>query len=346
MMDKIKNKKALKVLIAILVLIFIYNLFNVKNIHFEKMDDIIFYSSLPDGTENLYGLTGSGKIYCFNYKKGKVEVVVEESDIIYFGGRERSLIIYSDGSIYIDETGGLEGNYIGEIEGAISGDASAYHAAIITAKGEVYICGKNSSENSNILGSGNRYELDEFQLIELSEKVVKVDCGLFNTLLLTENGGLYWSGDLMDKYTYTFKKHEESEDIIDIHSNDYTSFVLHKDGDVTGFGSGSDFCFLAVDTHGFNNIISFSVSANNAIGINNKGELFYCGDDIYNTNGLNNILYPQKLKGIRKAKEVYCSDMNAYVIQKNKITCIPLDKENRLKKFINYYNIFAPHYKG
>lgn len=65
------------------------------------MEDIIYYSALPDGTENLYGLTSSGKIYCFNNKKGKVEVILEESDIIYFGGRERSLIYCSDMHAYV-----------------------------------------------------------------------------------------------------------------------------------------------------------------------------------------------------------------------------------------------------
>lgn len=53
----------------------------------------------------------------------------------------------------------------------------------------------------------------------------------------------------------------------------------------------------------------------------------------------------ENLYGLTSSGKIYCSDMHAYVLHDDKIISIPLDKENRLKKFVNYYNIFAPHYK-
>ncbi len=50
--------------------------------------------------------------------------------------------------------------------------------------------------------------------------------------------------------------------------------------------------------------------------------------------------------GISNAEEVYCVGFYAYVIQSDKIICVPLQRQNKILRFISYHDIiFGPNYK-
>lgn len=340
--NKIKKKYIVVFLLSILVIILI-TMSTPNNKPFEIMDDIKFYSTLPDG--NLYGLTEKGKVYCCNINNNIIDVLFEESDIIYLGGRDRSLIIHRDGSVYIDEVGGLGGTFIGKVEGAVNGDTSSSHTAIVTDDGKLYVHGYEGSTDWNKLGTGNKFNLDQFQLIELPQKIIKVDCGRTNTFVLTESGELFWTGDMSGKFGYTFAKYDINKQIKDIQSNDTSFFLLDENGNVDLFCNNVDING-DMPTNGLKDIVSLSVSTYDLLAINNAGVLYYSGKDIYKLRVYNgNYISPTKISNISDAREVYCSSMHAYVVKDDKIICVPLDRENRIKQFIHKYNIFAPHVK-
>lgn len=162
---------------------------------------------------------------------------------------------------------------------------------------------------------------------------------------MTESGELYWTGDLSGKFGYTFTKYDYSTQIKDIQGNETSFFLLDDSGNVDLFSTYVEMDRI-MPTDGLQNIISFSVSNYNLLAINRKGVIYYSGEDIYKYRSHSgNFEYPTIINNIRNAREVYCSSMYAYVVTDDKIIVIPLDKENRIKKFIHDYNIFAPHPK-
>lgn len=70
----------------------------------------------------------------------------------------------------IDEIGGLNGDFIGRVEGAISADTSLSHLAVITENGELYTYGTEGSTDWNKLGTGYNFKLNQLTLIELPKR--------------------------------------------------------------------------------------------------------------------------------------------------------------------------------
>ncbi len=346
----ILSKKRVFITLSIATLItIIYIASSVYNKTFERMDDIVQFVAVNNGTENLYGLTDNGKIYSYNHKKRKVETLVDKSDIIFMKIGSQSLIIHKDGSIYVDKTGGFEGELIGKIEGAVSGDTISSHTAILTDKGHLYMYGYNERgrDEYNILGTDKNHKLDQLTLIELPEAIVKVDCGTEYTALLSEEGKLYTTGRFGLEKNSIFTENVQEEVIVDLQSNKQSVYALKTNGEIVRVNNyhAEDFSvseFREVENEVF---VSLSVAAVNGLCVNSEGELFYWGRDIYKPD-VRDSHRAKKMDGISNAEEVYCVGFYAYVIQSDKIICVPLERQNKIVRFINYYNIFYPHYKG
>lgn len=346
----INKKRGIRIILVVGILSFsiagLYLICNVRNTTYKRMKDIIQFFPSKNASGHLYGLTSNGKIYCYYKNKNKVDVIIEESDIIFLEMGMQSLIIHKDGSIYIDEAGGFEGELIGTIEGAVSGDTISTHTAIITDKGQLYMYGYNDAKRYNLLGTGDTQRLDKFTLIELPDKIVKVDYGSTYTFLLTDNNKIYRTGYLGNLNYTTFCEYEQWKAFVDIQSSHTSVFALGTHGKIIMMDNSYDIFFpsLSEKLDMVNNIKDFTVASQNVLGVSSDGELYYWGRDLYKPDEENSI-NPQKIKNIGIIEEVYSTGGSVYAIKADEIICIPLDRENRLIKFINKYNIFRPHYK-
>ena len=197
----------------------------------------------------------------------------------------------------------------------------------------------------NVLGTGDKHKLDQLTLMKLPEKIIKVDCGPNHTFLLSDEGTLYVTGMIGTLYS-EFTAFNGGYGYTDFQSN-YSATIFLKENDKMVKNSPYDRNFFLMDSSELynKNFVSFSLGKQTALGVTNSGNVYYWGRDVYKPDDINAIVHPTKIKEIKDAKEVYCTWGHAYIIKEDTIICAPLERQNKIVRFINYYNIFAPHYK-
>jgi len=337
------KKKIIIITTTVIIILVLFYLNRVTNLSIDRVDGIEQFFESRDESNNLYGITEDGDIYSFNYRN-TAELIIEQSEIIFYKkNRDISLIINKDGSIYLDETGGFGGKLIGKIEGAVRGDTTTIHTAIVTDKGQLFMYGNNmyGGDEYNILGTGEINKLEEFQEIPILNNITQVIFGCANTYVLTKSGDIFMSGEEGNLRYTKFQKFDTTEKIINICGNENSVFALSQQGEVYEFG------YLTLRFRGglfdkvenLEEIGSISVASSNAAGLTKDGELYCWGRDIYKRNTME-YMEPTKIGNFSDAVEIYCTEDYIYVISKDNIICVPFNRENKLLRLINTFNIF------
>lgn len=345
-----QKRKYIILIFIILILIFIVILYINRPINklFYLEADICNFISSMDSSNDMLAITDNGKIYCYNYDNSNVKVILEESDIVFYKRNGHSLIIHKDGSIYIDKEGGFEGKLIGKIEGAVSGDITLIHAAIVTNTGELYMYGNNmyGGNEYNILGTLDRNNISKFEKITTTDNVLKVVCCPSQTYLLTDTGNIYMAGNLFKLKHKEFKKLDCSEYITDICRNDQILFVLNNIGDVYEIGNSFEYFNggLFYKQSNLKDIVAISANTKNAAAVDRNGRLYFWGKNVDKYYDIGK-MEPKLIKGIKNALDVYCTEDYAYIIKNDNILAVPIYRQNKVIKLIEKYNIFVPHFK-
>jgi len=192
---------------------------NLANKFWIKNDPVIQVSA---GDEHSAVLTERGRVYVFgsndwgqlglghkkpSNKPAFVKALKAEKILSIACGRAHSLL-YSE-SRKLFSFGGNEDSQLGHSDKQVELfprqieelaqiklkelSCGAYHSAVLTDKGEVYVWGQNI-EGQCGLGE-NVEEISTPQKLELSYKIVSISCGYYHTAAVTDHGFIYIFGE-------------------------------------------------------------------------------------------------------------------------------------------------------
>eukprot|EP01084_Bolivina_argentea_P268875 456827_1 len=180
-------------------------------------------------------------------------ILTEDGNVYSFGRNHEGQLGHGDLETDHDEPQLIEALKDYEI---IEVSGSYWHSALISKDGKLFTCGQNeqSDKCTGACGLGKDTDANILlpTIVDLNGlKAAKVCCGYSHTLILTTNGNVLSCGDgphgalghgMNNKNVYVPKLIEKlkSKRVIDIAAGQYHSLVVTDEGDLYGFGNGSD----------------------------------------------------------------------------------------------------------
>lgn len=278
---------------------------------------------------HLYGFSNDGSIYTYSYEASEPSKQVGDENLIFYKNKGRSLIIKQDGTIFLDQTGGFNGKKIGKVPGAIMGDFSEHHVAVVTKDGELFMYGENKNGE---IGQEGTVILNQFTKINNIPYVRKVVCGEIYSCILSSEDELWISGKLGTNQWELFTKQTTTYPIKDVDGGEYTIFYLDTMGDLYCFGTYPiEYESLNGKVEGLSNIQFISVARGNTAVIDKEGNIYYIrSDQIFDRYW--DRVEPIKIAEQQNVVELYCTEHYVYTFDQDKIKIIPVNQKLDRKK--------------
>ena len=192
------------------------------------------------------------------------------------------LIICNNGDIYYDADRNYQGVKIGNIAGAISGSISSIglekYIMIVTEDGDLYAY---AMDQNGTLENYDKEFVDQLTKVDGIPKVKKVVALNENTLILTNNGEIYHSGDYNSITVRTeFQECYSEINYIDIAYGQTSAYALDDEGIVytndTKERNGNNYMDFT-ENKAYENIVSMCVNQDFAAFLNEEQKIYYNG---------------------------------------------------------------------